>query len=98
MSNNPIIILLLAAGYLLNPPSRGREEKGRVISKTQVERTIEDGLLLFNNQRDVEKYQILAYKIYSIIDHRGVFRSVNQETLCLDYCLAGTLFTIGESI
>jgi hypothetical protein len=98
MSNNPLIILLFAAEYLLNPPSRGWEEKGRVISETQLGITIEDRLLLFDNQRDIEKCQMLAYKIYSIIDHRGVFRSVNQETLCLDYYLAGTLFAIGESI
>jgi hypothetical protein len=46
---------------------RGGDEKGKVISETQVEIKTKDGVLLFDNQRNIEKSQILAYKTYQIL-------------------------------
>jgi hypothetical protein len=52
----------LQQGIRCTPPSKKGEEKGRATSETQVEILTQNILLLFDNQRDIEKYQILAYK------------------------------------
>jgi hypothetical protein len=46
--------------------SSGGEEKGSVISETQIKITTVGGLLLFNNQRNIEKCRILTYITYKI--------------------------------
>jgi hypothetical protein len=54
----------------------------------EIEMIAKDGILLFDNQRDIEKYSILSYKTYQIsaIEEWGI---IPEEMLFLNLCLFG---------